>query len=208
MTTFIIESYTNLQSDPTVELLQAILYELQATRNASAASASPIRQFQVAAAAVRVNLYWFTSLILSLATALITILAKQWVNYLLAGLSPIPATRARHRQYRIDGMHRWNLPAVLSFLPVLLHVALLLFFAGLVDFVWDVNRDVALFSAVLVCTTCIVYVIANVLAYIYPDCPFKTSVSVVFSLIINLLVIAYGKTCVAVVKTGRASSRL
>ncbi|KAI0370978.1 hypothetical protein BV20DRAFT_943154, partial [Pilatotrama ljubarskyi] len=174
LTAFIIESYQGLQADPTDELLNAILYELRATRNASAAAEAPVPRFRVADSAVRVNVYWFSSLILSLAAALITILAKQWVNYLLAGLSPHPSTRARHRQYRVDGMHKWNLPAIISFLPILLHVSLLLFFAGLIDFVWGLNESVAIVSALLVCTTSVVYAAANMLAYVYPECLFKT----------------------------------
>ncbi|KAI0659015.1 hypothetical protein C8Q70DRAFT_1045290 [Cubamyces menziesii] len=173
LTTFIIESYQDLQPDPTTMLLQSILDELQVNRNTST-NISPGGPFQVTPSAVRVNVYWFSSLILSLATALIAILAKQWVNYLLAGLSPVPSARARHRQYRIDGMHKWRLPTLLSFLPILLHIALLLFFASLVDFVWDLNTTLATFCAFLVCTACLAYVTANILAYVYPDCPFKT----------------------------------
>ncbi|EIW55906.1 uncharacterized protein TRAVEDRAFT_128690, partial [Trametes versicolor FP-101664 SS1] len=163
LTTFIIESYRNLQPDPTSVLLQAILVELMMTRDPATAPSTLVQQFKVAASAVRVNVYWFTSLILSLSTALIAILAKQWVNYLLAGLSPVPSSRARHRQYRMDGMRRWNLPAVLSFLPVLLHISLLLFFTGLVDFIWGLNDTVAIISAVLVCITAFVYFLANLL---------------------------------------------
>ncbi|KAI0635007.1 hypothetical protein C8Q77DRAFT_1216975 [Trametes polyzona] len=164
LTTFIVESYQTLQADPQTAVLYAILNELQAVRNGTDAPASAVQQFQAAASSIRVNIYWFSSLIISLATALIAILAKQWVNYLLAGLSPVPAMRARHRQYRIDGMQRWNLPAVLSFLPILLHVALLLFFAGLVEFILDLNRVVATISAVLVCLTAAIYLVANLLA--------------------------------------------
>ncbi|KAJ8456764.1 hypothetical protein ONZ51_g11929 [Trametes cubensis] len=190
LTTFIIESYQDLQPDPTTMLLQSILDELQVTPSA-----------------VRVNVYWFSSLILSLATALIAILAKQWVNYLLAGLSPVPSARARHRQYRIDGMHKWRLPTLLSFLPILLHIALLLFFASLVDFVWDLNTTLATFCAFLVCTACLAYVTANILAYVYPDCPFKTSVTVFVAATIDFLVISYRNTCLAVVKASVSLQR-
>ncbi|OSC98045.1 hypothetical protein PYCCODRAFT_1447694 [Trametes coccinea BRFM310] len=158
LTTFIIESYKGLQADPTTILLQAILLELQMSRNTSATVPSGPQQYHAPRSAIRVNVYWFSSLILSLATALIAILAKQWVNYLLAGLPSVPSARARHRQYRVDGMNKWRLPALLSFLPILLHIALLLFFAGLVDFVWDLNASVATVSALWVCATSTLYV--------------------------------------------------
>lgn len=206
LTTFIIESYQSLRPDSTSTTLQAILYELQVARNTSTVPPSPIPQgFKAPASAIRVNIYWFSSLIISLATALITILAKQWVNYLLAGLSrAVPANRARLRQYRTDGVHRWHLPAVLSVLPILLHIALLLFFTGLVDFIWDINKSVASIAAFLVCTTSITYVAANLVAYVFPDCPFKTSVTVLFALMVDLSIVSWAKTRIAVSEAARA----
>ncbi|OJT09204.1 hypothetical protein TRAPUB_14341, partial [Trametes pubescens] len=206
LTTFIIESYQSLRPDSTSTTLQAILYEIQVARNASTLPPSPTPQsFKPPASAIRVNIYWFSSLIISLATALITILAKQWVNYLLAGLSrSVPANRARLRQYRTDGVHRWHLPAVLSVLPILLHIALLLFFAGLVDFVWDINKNVASIAAFLVCTTSLTDVITNLLAYVYPDCPFKTSVTVLFALMVDLSIVSWRRSRIVVSDVARA----
>ncbi|TFK88765.1 hypothetical protein K466DRAFT_546553 [Polyporus arcularius HHB13444] len=181
LTTLVIESYKNLQPDPQVEMMRAVLLQLQKNDNASESVQAPVPPFRLTSSAVRVNVYWFSSLILSLATALLAILAKQWVNYLLAGLSPVPAMQGRHRQYRMDGLHKWNLPALLSFLPLLLHIALLLFFAGLVDFVWEINGSVAIVSAVLVISAFLVYAATNLLSYIYPECPFKTSATVFIS---------------------------
>ncbi|OBZ77351.1 hypothetical protein A0H81_02080 [Grifola frondosa] len=188
LTAFIIESYKNLSMDSgnaSVELLQAILVTLQANGSAPSSSfaAPDISHFAPTGSAIRVNIYWFASLIISLSTALIAILAKQWLNYLLAGLSPVPSVQGRQRQYRMDGMLKWKLPDLLSFLPALLHIALLLFFAGLVDFVWYINRSVALVSFVLVVAAFLVYSSTIVLSCLYPDCPFKTSVTVLLSVI-------------------------
>lgn len=160
-------------------------------RNAPDAPAASVPQFHPAASTVRVNVYWFSSLILSLSAALITILAKQWVNYLLAGLSSVPAVHARHRQYRMDGMQRWKLPGVLSFLPILLHISLLLFFVGLVDFVWDINRTVATISAILVCITALVYFGTNLLAYVFSECPFKTSFTDFVALVVDTIFLGF-----------------
>ena len=184
------QSSQNLQSDDSVELLRAILIELRADRNGTAAPGGPPvpPPFQTAASAVRVNAYWFSSLVISLAAALITILAKQWVNYLLAGLSSIPQPGARHRQFRISGMHKWRLPAVISILPIFLHVSLLLFFAGLVEFIWALDVVVAGITATLVILTSIVYLGTNILAYVYPECPYKTSATVFIAQLYRLIV--------------------
>ncbi|KAI0746589.1 hypothetical protein C8Q80DRAFT_1057900, partial [Daedaleopsis nitida] len=163
LTTFVVESSQKLQQDDSAELLRAILLEIKATHSNSNSSERPVpAAFEVTGSAVRVNAYWFSSLVISLAAALLAILAKQWVNYLLAGLSPVPIAGARHRQYRIDGMHKWKLPFVISVLPVFLHVSLLLFFAGLVDFVWDLNGTLGILIALLVIATSAIYFTANV----------------------------------------------
>ena len=176
LTTLVVESFQDLQPDPQVQLLQAILLQMQKI-DASSEAVQPFPPFKPTSPAIRVNVYWVSSLVISLSTALFTILAKQWVNYLLAGLSPVPATRGRHRQYRTDGLHRWRLPAILAVLPLLLHIALLLFFVGLVDFVWAMNTSVGILSAVLVAITVFIYFATSLLSYIYPECPFKTSVT-------------------------------
>ncbi|OCH94360.1 hypothetical protein OBBRIDRAFT_817205 [Obba rivulosa] len=163
LTAFVIESYQSLQpnsADTSVVLLQAILMGLQAN-STPPLPAAVTSQFRPTGSAVRVNIYWFASLIISLSTALIAILAKQWVHFLHSGLSPVRETRVRQRQYRMDGLQKWRLPAVLSFLPVLLHIALLLFFAGLLDFAWSLNRAVAITSFILVFVTFLTYAAAN-----------------------------------------------
>ena len=137
--------------------------------------------------AFRVNTYWFSSLVISLAAALITILAKQWVNYLFAGISPVLPAGARLRQYRIDGMHQWKLPSIISILPIFLHVSLLLFFVGLVEFVWDLDQGIGIIIAVLVVVTSAIYLLANIFAYIYPSCPYKTSVAVFFGQVVRVI---------------------
>ncbi|TFK88769.1 hypothetical protein K466DRAFT_488296 [Polyporus arcularius HHB13444] len=199
VTTFVVESSHNLKVDDSAELLRAVLLEMKAARNASGLNSGPPvpAAFTVTGSALRVNAYWFSSLVISLATALITILAKQWVNYLLAGLSPVPSIGARHRQYRIDGMHKWKLPTVISILPIFLHISLLLFFAGLVEFVWDLNMVVGTITAALVATTSVVYFAANIVAYIYPECPYKTSMAVFIGQVLSLMVAIYGKALVA-----------
>lgn len=179
-------------------MMRAVLTQLQKNANASEPVQSPIPPFMITSSAIRVNVYWFSSLIISLSTALLAILAKQWVNYLLAGLSPVPSTQGRHRQYRMDGLHKWNLPAVLSFLPLLLHIALLLFFTGLVDFVWALNRTIGVVAAVLVITTFLAYASTNLLSYIYPECPFKTSVTVYIAIGHDLYTILHTNATVRV----------
>ena len=198
-----VESSHDLKVDDSAELLRAILLEMKASNNGSESvgpnSGPPIPPpFTVTGSAVRVNAYWFSSLVISLAAALITILAKQWVNYLLAGLSPSRTIGARRRQYRIDGMYKWKLPTVISILPIFLHVSLLLFFVGLVEFVWNLNDLIGDIAATLVATTSFLYIASNLVAYVYPDCPYKTSVAVFLGQVLSVTVALYSQLAVAI----------
>ena len=203
VTTFVVESSHDLKVDDSAELLRAILIEMKASRLGSQSinldSGVPVPPaFSVTGSAIRINAYWFSSLVISLAAAFITILAKQWVNYLLAGLSPVPTIGARRRQCRIDGMHKWKLPTVISILPIFLHVSLLLFFVGLVEFVLDLNDLVGNITAALVATTSFLYITSNLMAYVYPDCPYKTSVAVFIGQVMTITVALYSQLAIAI----------
>lgn len=173
------EVYPTLQPDPvTVDtlLLQQIVSTLAADPNAGPSIVSGSQNmFKPTASAIRVNAFWFASLILSLSTAFIAVLAKQWVYGLTVGLYPNPALKGRQCQFRHDGARTWKLPIIISLLPIVLHLAFLLFFAGLLDFLWAINSVIAIVATSLVSLTVLFYVGTTVLAVIYPACPFKCS---------------------------------
>ncbi|EMD37223.1 hypothetical protein CERSUDRAFT_155772, partial [Gelatoporia subvermispora B] len=82
LTAFVIETYPNLEPDDsqsTAQLLQAILLTLQSNASAASAVASSVgAAFEAPASAVRINAFWFASLIISVSAAFLAILAKQW----------------------------------------------------------------------------------------------------------------------------------
>ncbi|KAL1672406.1 hypothetical protein EV122DRAFT_200024, partial [Schizophyllum commune] len=82
-----------------------------------------------------VNGLWLASLIFSLSTALIAVLAKQWIQHYISLSGGTPRHRALVRHYRLIGLERWRVPFMIGFLPALLTIALLLFFAGLAVYV-------------------------------------------------------------------------
>lgn len=129
--------------------------------------------------AIRINCFWFASLVISLSTAFLTILAKQWVLNLGDNLASSPRLRGRQRQYRQDNIDRWKLPVWLSILPIFLHISLLLFFAGLIEFTFNVERSVYIVTTIFVSFTGAAYVITHVLSFAIVSCPYKTSVTLV-----------------------------
>ncbi|KDQ59847.1 hypothetical protein JAAARDRAFT_94694, partial [Jaapia argillacea MUCL 33604] len=94
LTAFLIDSYKNLQEDPAQSSSQ-ILLQISSQLNSFVISTSPGGinfanashqaqtapiPFAVTHSAVTLNVLWFSSLVLSLATALFGILVKQWLR--------------------------------------------------------------------------------------------------------------------------------
>ncbi|TFK36505.1 hypothetical protein BDQ12DRAFT_699565 [Crucibulum laeve] len=93
--------------------------------------------------AIRVNIFWFLSLVLSLATVLIGTLCMQWLREYErdASLSHKESIGLRHIKY--CGLLAWHVPAITA-------AALVLFFGGLLDFPWQINNRVAIPITVII----------------------------------------------------------
>ncbi|KAK0217645.1 hypothetical protein EDD85DRAFT_930692 [Armillaria nabsnona] len=95
---------------------------------------NPTIAFVPATTDVWVNALWFTSLFLSLTTALVAVLVKQWLHHYVALPSGTPRDRSLTRQFRYAGFERWHVQVIIGLLPVLMHLALAIFLSGLVIF--------------------------------------------------------------------------
>ncbi|KAK0458627.1 uncharacterized protein EV420DRAFT_1221648, partial [Desarmillaria tabescens] len=143
VTTFVIQTSQNLQPDYAA-MSASLLYESVLVQHAIANGSSvdtitpsplsPSIAFVPATTDVWVNGLWFTSLFLSLATALFAVLVKQWLHHYVVLPSGTPRDRAFTRQFRYGGFQKWHVQAIIGFLPFLMHLALAIFFAGLVIF--------------------------------------------------------------------------
>jgi len=190
---FVIESYKYLQADSaqsTVDVLQQILSTLQANRSTvvdTQASVSRTQQFHPTASAVRVNSFWFAALVLSVSTSFLAILAKQWLFSFTDRFSSDIETSGRQRQFRYDSLRTWRLPRVLSSLPILLHISLLLFFAGLVDFLLTINATVAIVAAAIISVPVFIYFATHIVSLVRPTCPYRTSVTLLIHTAIDTI---------------------
>ncbi|KAF9532481.1 hypothetical protein CPB83DRAFT_728859, partial [Crepidotus variabilis] len=106
-------------------------------------------EFHPASIDIRLNIFWFLSLSLSLATVVLAILCIQWLREYQRAAPLDPKDAISLRQIRYEGLIAWKVPTVLLSLPVLLHLSLILFFAGLLDLLWELNRIVASFVTVV-----------------------------------------------------------
>ncbi len=119
---------------------------------------------------VALNCLWFISLVLSLATGTIGILVKQWLREFLFGLSGDSPSMARRRQYRLNSLTYWRVAFIVSALPVLLHLAFVLFLAGLLVFLHSIDLAVMGIVAVPVAAVLALMCGTAIIPSVFSDC--------------------------------------
>jgi hypothetical protein len=122
---------------------------------------------------------WFASLGLSLSCALIATLVEQWTRDFIQGteMRPSPMIRARIFSYLYFGIQRFGMHATVEFIPLLLHVSLLLFFAGLIAFLLPINPVLMILAAALLGLITATYIYLTILPIIFSDSPYRTPLS-------------------------------
>ncbi|PPQ97810.1 hypothetical protein CVT26_012902 [Gymnopilus dilepis] len=210
LTAFVIESYKALQPDPNDQII-TLLAQISANTQGppgNLSQALPSRPaladaFTPSESSIRINAFWFTSLVLSITTALIGIVSLQWIREHKKYPGRIsPRDKFALLNMRNEAMKRWYVPEIFSTLPLLLQLALLLFLAGLVDFILPFGTKVA--TPVIVIAGCPVLFLAfttilpglQVFAFLAPisnadkdvpaQCPYKSPQSYVFRRLISL----------------------
>jgi hypothetical protein len=128
---------------------------------------------------VRVNAYWFMSLVFSLSAAFIATLVQQWVqDYMqLFVRFGSPLKRARLRQYLYEGAKGWNILVMAESVPGLIHVSLLFFFLGIIDSLFSLNTTIAITTIVPITICGLLYVWNTFAPIMDPQSPFRTPLS-------------------------------
>jgi hypothetical protein len=181
------ESYKRLSSDSgatTVLLLNQISQQLSALSNGTQISLPPPSiyshsSFRPAPSAIRINILWFLSLALSLMCALSATLMQQWSRRYkqLTQAGAVAYKRARTREYLFEGVQTFALSRVVGALPALLHVAVFLFFAGLIDFLFSIDSTVGRVMLGVVGSFGCFYIFLTFLPNVSPNCPYRTPLS-------------------------------
>ncbi|KAI0689393.1 hypothetical protein BC835DRAFT_1232096, partial [Cytidiella melzeri] len=184
MTAFLIESYQALIQDPSdvmIALMQQMVMQTQSyTFNSGFLnSTTPLNlqrpPFTPTINAVRVNVLWFASLVLSLISASFGILVKQWLREYLAGEYTSPQARLRVRHFRNPGLSDWKVFEIAGILPLLLQLSLALFLVGLCFFTAEVHNSVGHTTLPLVAGWAFLLIAASVAPVLSPRCPYKTT---------------------------------
>jgi hypothetical protein len=171
-------------------LLAQISRQLAAISNDSLADAQPpIQTFQPTPSARRVNAFWFLSLCFGLACALAAILVQQWARIYLQAIEhrPAPHKKARIRAFLYQGIESFGMKTVVEGIPTLMHIAVFLFLAGLVDFLFAIDHLVAYTTLVIVATCAALYLFITFLPIVRWHCPYRTPLSAICWRILQFL---------------------
>ncbi|KAG6902349.1 hypothetical protein C0995_001146 [Termitomyces sp. Mi166 len=190
VTAFIIDSYKLLQQD-SADVTNALLIELLAGQIATTRTNSSVvppstlptfDKFMPSAQVVAINILWFLSLACSLAAALCITLIQKWVRDYLQRIQRHnqPLRRARVRTFLFNGSQRWKMDAIVGYITTLLHVALLLFFAGLCVFLFEINIPVFCAVTVVVLLWLAFYGLATLAPLLDPSTPCETPLTALF----------------------------
>ncbi|KAI9512220.1 hypothetical protein F5148DRAFT_56910 [Russula earlei] len=185
---FIIESYKKLSpdnGDQTVTLLKQISqqladFSLNGTNPAPSLENQP--SFSPGASILWVNGLWLVSLVLSITSALHSTLLQEWARtYTQMPQLPIQLShRARVTSFLWSGFRKYN-PGLASWTAqALLHVAVLLFFTGLVIFFFTIHRTMAIVVLILVTLFALAYFMLTILRLFDPKCPYDTPMTLAF----------------------------
>ncbi|KAK0474765.1 hypothetical protein IW261DRAFT_524337 [Armillaria novae-zelandiae] len=183
VTTLVVQTSQSLQPDYAA-MSASLLYESVLVQRAIANGSSvdsiatsplnPTIPFVPAPTDVWVNGLWFVSLFLSLTTALVAVLVKQWLHHYVALPSGTPRDRSFTRQFRYAGFQKWRVQVIIGLLPVFMHLALAIFLIGLVIFLQPLRQALSWTIGAGTGLVYIVYAVAAVLPIIFPQCSYRT----------------------------------
>ncbi|KAJ7431171.1 hypothetical protein B0H11DRAFT_2386321 [Mycena galericulata] len=159
LTAFLTESYQTLSPDQgaiTIELLAQISRQLDPASGDKSAGAAISPPFTPSTASLACNTLWFLSLGFSLSCAFI---------------ATSPLVRARIFSYLYFGLQRFGMHTMVEFIPLLLHVSLLLFLAGLVAFLHPINTMLMIVVSALLALISAIYIYLTILPMISSDAP-------------------------------------
>ncbi|CAG8452974.1 9391_t:CDS:2, partial [Acaulospora colombiana] len=177
LTAFIVESMKLLEEDPTETTRNILLVISRQLANASH-PAFEQAAFKIPHYAIVVNGLFFTSLSCALIASLLAVLALQWVaNYDMGLNMSSPRKRALQRHIRFRGVEKWKMPELIAGLPLLIFIALFLFFIGIADWLWHMNRGISSIVLGGIGIGSLLWPITNLISIVNVDAPFRTPVS-------------------------------
>ncbi|KIM20825.1 hypothetical protein M408DRAFT_122876 [Serendipita vermifera MAFF 305830] len=179
LTAFIIESKKLLEPDQTGLLVDMAMFYFNNGRNISNTVFSR-PEFQPTSTAISINCLLFASLGASLLSALVSVVALQWVGDYDAAITrsgSSPEDRAKRRQFRYAGVLSWKMGEIIAVLPLLLYASVALFWIGASQWMWSLHPTVGYVVASGIAVSALVYALTTLCAAIFISAPFRTPLS-------------------------------
>lgn len=182
LTAFNVQSYALLQQDNSDIIANALIH-LSAQLGSSSTNGTSLTTtgliyapppFRTPRYAVWVNALWFSSLICTLSAASVALMVKQWLQQYSLGLSGNSHDIARLRQYRYQSLAKWHADSIIAMLPILLMVSVIMFLAGLIILLWNLDFVVATIATALVSILLLFLSATTLLPAFYPDCFYQS----------------------------------
>ena len=174
---FIINIQSQLQpdtGDETVALLRVLIFKVDNTTFGNDTPTLP-QWTGPPHAIIQVQAILYASLAVTLLSAFLAMLGKQWLNrYASTDMRGTAVERSQNRQRKLDGLVAWYFNHVMESLPLMLQIALLLLGCALSRYLWEINTTVA--SVVLGVTLfgIVFYLFIVVAGATSETCPYQT----------------------------------
>ncbi|KAG9043498.1 hypothetical protein FS837_009477 [Tulasnella sp. UAMH 9824] len=172
-------------SDETNTLLRLLVMRADNNTLTSADLSPP---FSPNSTSIIVNCLLYASLSCSLLAAVGAMMAKEWLqSFNRSGQTGPLEDQGKLRQRKFNGVEQWHLETVIKFLPNLLLLSVILFFAGIGLFLFPINTAVAGTVITFAGLGMILSGIAIVAGAISPLCPYQSAASNAVRRIFNVL---------------------
>ncbi|KAG8834454.1 hypothetical protein FRC17_008676 [Serendipita sp. 399] len=193
--TLIVDSKALLEQNQTEVAVDVLIFFMNNQATGTPKTYSRER-FKPSVRSILVNCFFFASLCLSIATALATVLCLQWVTDYAAvtrRAGATPEERVKQRHFRYQGGQAWKMDGIIGTLPVLLHISVMLFFTGLILWMWGIHHFIFGISVVCGVTVVLFYISTTAFAVLYPSCPYRTPLASWTYSLIRLFVIGLSR---------------
>lgn len=113
---------------------------------------------------------------ISLITASFAILVKQWLHEYMARETQAPLLSLLIRFFRTEGLTKWQVFEIAAALPLLLQIALLLFFIGLSEFLCQLHPVVGWVTTAVTVSWLFIFIFTTITPIFSSLCPYKTPI--------------------------------
>ena len=202
MSAFVVESYKMLQDNPdernTWLVQQLLIQGYNVSLGIPLPSEPPTPpSYSASGRAVRINVFFFVSLSISLGTVFLGIICLQWLRHFQQKVPIDPQDSISIRQMRWEGLRYWKIPEILSSLPLLLNLSL---FVGLLDLLWSLDTATVAIASTITIGFFLTFVVATTIlpalqlfvirdnSLQKPQCPYKSPQSwIVHRIVVRLI---------------------